>query len=173
MLFGLFFSDDSFLSQVSGSRKKEVIFFLDWMKPEEPAEFLELIHFSLCLRVPFKELGAAVTPEGCREMQWDLVAGLWAPWFMARELPNFVVTWVPATCTHTFREIYQGFQGAVQTACVGTTQAVHPCSPPWLSCTGCPYQLCSTTGTIPGGHTCWVLNSWYNLLSCPLSLDAL
>lgn len=88
-----------------------------------------------------------MTPEGCRGARWDLVAGLWAPWLSARELLKLVTTWAPATCTHSFRENYQGFQGAVQTALLGQRS---PCSPPWLSCHGLPVPALQHHRNDPG-----------------------
>lgn len=69
-----------------------------------------------------------MTLEGCCGVWWDLVTGLWAAWLLPRELLKLVITWMSATCTHTFRENYQGFQGTVWTAWFCTAPSLLPYS---------------------------------------------
>lgn len=78
-----------------GLRKRTLYFSLDWMTLKELAELLVLIHFSLCLRVSFKNK-TAVTSECCHGVWWDLTTGLWALWFLAREMLKIGGHQVPA-----------------------------------------------------------------------------
>lgn len=170
IFFFFFFLMIHFWVRCQGLGRRRLYFFLDWMNLKEPAEFLEIIHFSLCLRVSFKN--RAVCCGDSRVLPWRavrLATGLWALWFLARELLKLVVT----GCQLLLWEELPGFPG-----CCANCLAVHcsdraPLQPPRLCCHALPKQLCSTTGAIPGVHACRVPTPWHNFLSFLLSLDPL
>lgn len=79
-------------------RKRSLFFSLDWMTLKEPAEFLVLIHFTLCLRVSFKN--RAVCCSDSRVLPWRAVRSghrVVSTMVLVQKAAKICGHWVPAT----------------------------------------------------------------------------
>lgn len=170
-LFVCGFFDDSFLRQVSGSKKKDIFPLTEWLSRNQPNSWCSFIFLCAWGCVLRGELCAAVTPECCHGVLWDLVTGLRALWFLARELLKLVVT----GCQLLLWEELPGFPG-----CHANCLALH-CSVrvPLQSSHSCPATDCPSSSAAPPEQCqlsmslCRVLISGCNFLSFLFSLDPL